>query len=734
MADKKSSKKYLLFSLIVILAASLVSFSLYFLDFYSILEHTLLDLRFLQFNPQEKPSQDIVYVDIDDKSLQTLSPVFGGWPWARGQVIADHLINFISQGRPSILLFDILYTEYSAKSINVDVPEEDLILADYSALIPDVSHAVMFYKPQKETVRPMFEAAVYNFEVQVKEEKSRIDFPEYTDYLAPYPELAQSASLLHSVNYQEDSDGKIRHLTLLNKYKDKYYPSLTLRALKKFLKIDEIILQKHSLLLSRAGKKITSIPLNEKGDFLLSYYPDYNQFKSVTADAVIESSLRLNNGRSDLLVSPDEFKDKIVIIGASAAGLKDLKVTPMGKAVPGPYLHINAISNIQKGHYLHKVPSLLTIFLVIFCIVLITFSSVYFPLKMLRNLLGSLIVVILLAVSFLLFKYAALVVEISPVLVGCLVSYLASLLYVNILESSEKKKISNAMSKYIAPSVMKEVLDNYDDLIGGKIGLTREIAILFSDIRSFTSISESYEAEKVVDLLNTYMGRMIDIVFQYAGTMDKMIGDAIMAFWGAPQDQEDKDILAVSTALDMVRDLETVNQILEDKGFQAIKIGIGVNTGNAIVGNIGSSQRVDYTAIGDNINLGSRIEGLTKYYRTPVLVSGTTYQKSSNHFIFLPVDKVAVKGKKDGVSIYAPLDYKNPETEKKYAKILENFIKVRQIYIDGKFKKAADYFSQLAESYQDICGLCEMYAQRCDLLARERESKAWDGIWRMTTK
>ena len=289
------------------------------------------------------------------------------------------------------------------------------------------------------------------------------------------------------------------------------------------------------------------------------------------------------------------------------------------------------------------------------------------------------------------------------------------------------------MSKYLAPAVMTEVLDKYDELIG-EVGEDEELAILFSDIRGFTTVSESYPAATVVEILNRYLKEMIDVVFENRGTLDKIIGDAIMAFWGAPGREEQKEVMAVKTALEMIERLCRLNETLIADGYNPLKIGVGINTGNMIVGNIGSEKRLDYTAIGDNVNLGSRIEGLTKYYKVPVLVSGSTYEKTKDKFVYLFVDSVAVKGKDEGVDIYAPIGEMTEELIKRLYESIRYFTEARELYLNGSFKTAGLRFAELSHSELPFALLSEMYMNRCGYLLQNKPEGEWKGMWKMVEK
>lgn len=732
MNKKNKSKKknflkvyfYILYSFILISIIGIF----FWTGIFEIFENKILDFRFKYFNQNKKISKDIVFIDIDDGSLATLSPQLGGWPWKRGGVIAKRIIDYIAKGNPKVIIFDILYTEYSPKDPQDDIPAEDMILLEYS-IDPDiarVSHATLFL----EDIKQDREIPEDNFVLKVDDFKSKIKFTKYSRVLLPFSPLDSYATSLHFVNHNEDNDGISRRLPLLIKFNDKYYPSLSLVGLKYYLDIKSLKLNDKDFIIETDKEKI-KVPLNENGEFLINFYLDFHKdVNTFTAESIIVSNDQYKSGKNPVVL-PDEFKDKIVIIGASATGLKDLKVTPLGKTIAGPYLHLTLMSNIIQKDFLYHIPKMISFFIIIFTILFILFSTIFLKSKYLKNIIGFAYLFIIIIIGLLSFKFLGIIFEMFSVILGSILSYISGLIFLSLTEESEKRKIYNTMSKYLAPTVMKEVLENYDELIG-EVGKKKEIAVLFSDIRGFTTVSEKYSPEIVVSVLNRYLEAMIEVIFENEGTLDKIIGDAIMAFWGAPTPQENRDILAIKTGLGMVRRLKELNKKLLEDGLIELKNGIGINTGDMIVGNIGSSKRLDYTLIGDNVNLGSRLEGLTKYYKVPVLTSGTTYNYAKDKFIWLFADKVAVKGKSEAVLMYAPFcEIDHPEREE-IIKEINLFEDAQKFYFDSKFEIAKSKFEKLLP-LKLVGGISSLYIERCDYFIQNRVTN-WDGSWKMTEK
>lgn len=696
-------------------------------------ERRLLDFRFTNFNQNLPVSEDLVYIDIDDISLETLSEQVGGWPWPRGLIMADLIVNYVMAGNPSVFMFDIIYSTLSPKLPNEPISDQDLWMADISVAYPNVSHAVLFTDESWDAQRTVDPAVREVFEIPVDDSNSAIELPQYNFFLAPYEPLASMANMLHSVNHTEDLDGISRGNQVLLQYEDHYYPGLTLRGVMEHTGVDSVRLDRRTMVLERDGVEEFSVPLRPDGGYRLNFYADADQFTAYPADNVIASAQEFFAGNDDVAVPLEVFEDKIVMIGASALGLKDIKVTPMGTNFAGPYLHMTAMSNILEDHYLRHIGPIWAAVIAAALTVIVLGIAMFVPSGAVRATAGGAIIGVWLVGSLLAFQHLGVVTEMATTLSATALAYIGGLAFTSFNESVEKRKISNAMGKYLAPAVMNEVLENYDELIG-EVGEERDLTILFSDIRSFSSISENYSAAQVVEVLNRYLEGMLSVVFDNRGTVDKIIGDAIMAFWGAPNPEQDKETLAVDAAVRMVRMLEPLNAEFAADSLPEVRIGVGIHTGGMIVGNIGSSQRLDYTAIGDNVNLGSRLEGLTKYYRYPILVSEPTYAPIAEKYTFLYADSVAVKGKTQGIGIYAPIDPEALQADPGLAADLEAFKEAREQYTSQNFAEGKRLFADIVTRKSAVSGLAELFQKRCIQFQKTPPPENWSGVWKMTEK
>lgn len=699
-------------------------------------ERRLVDFRFQTFNQENEASQEIVYIDIDDTSLTTLSPQVGGWPWPRGLVVGDLIVNYVMFGNPAALIFDVIYSEYSPKLPDEPISDEDFIFADFSSYYPNLSHAVQFREEEARDAPMQFPPELNPvFEIEVDDSASTLDLPEFNAFLRPYDELAFVSPLLHAVNHREDPDGVSRRNQMLVRYQDRYYPGLALRGLEQLIGASNYRIVGRDLLFDTFDRGEFRVPLARDGDYQLNFYDTYNKFISVPADSLIGSAQNFFYFGGEVVIPPETFEGKIVVIGASALGLKDVKSTPVGGNIGGPYIHITAMSNILMNQHIEPVEPWISIVIAIAAVAAILAVTVYVPSGAIRATVAAAVIIVWMVVALLLFQFGSLILEMAATLTVTLLAYLGGLIFSSLSEAAEKNKISSAMGKYISPSVMSEVLNNYDQLVG-EVGQSREITILFSDIRSFSSISEKLTAATVVEVLNQYLAEMIKVVFEKRGTLDKIIGDAIMAFWGAPSPEPKKEQLALETAIGMIRNLEALNPRLEEQGYPPLRIGVGLHTGDMIVGNIGSEQRLDFTAIGDNVNLGSRLEGLTKYYKSPILVSEPTYEPLKDAHTFVYVDHVAVKGKTQGIGIYFPIDPERALPGQEIDEVIDAFRGAREQYGELDFVAAGRAFKEIAEPNVggQLAGLGEVFAKRCAHFLKNPPPDNWNGIWTMTEK
>jgi len=416
-------------------------------------------------------------------------------------------------------------------------------------------------------------------------------------------------------------------------------------------------------------------------------------------------------------IDNSNFANKIVLIGATAEDLHDTQSVPTSAKMSGVEIQANIIQTLldQSGKKSEaNILTLVTIFMVsvVGSIIFVLLS----PLMILIATFGFVIFYIL----YVIFSFDSGVIRniIYPILAAVFVA-VANVIYKYLTENAEKKFIRKAFSFYLSESVLNHLLENPHKIkLGGE---RKRLTVLFSDIAGFTSISESMQAHQLAELLNNYLTKMTEIVFKNEGVLDKYIGDAVMAFWGAPVENKDHALAACKTALEMQK------TISENFDFTA---RVGINTGEMVVGNMGSDQRFDYSLLGDNVNLGSRLEGINKQYGTKICISQSTYDEVKDKVAVRKLDTVAVKGKKTGVPIYELLHMGRPTKDE--IGFLDVFEKARKLYEKGEFAKALAVFKNVTKDYPNDQATL-IYIERIKELIKNPPDH-WDGVYHATSK
>lgn len=395
---------------------------------------------------------------------------------------------------------------------------------------------------------------------------------------------------------------------------------------------------------------------------------------------------------------PDTFNNKIVLIGATSEDLHDNFFVPTsnGVAMPGVEVHASIIQTLINNNDLKHQSKQSIILYVIITTLLVAILS-YYVKPIINAIIFFATIVIYELIAIFMFEYE-IIMNIVFIPLTITISYLTFNIASYVIESNTKKKIQYAFGKYISPVIVDQLIDDQSRLKLG--GDQKVVTTFFSDIRSFTSISEKLSPKELVKLLNEYFTSMSDIIIEYGGVVDKYIGDAIMAFWGAPIDDEHQANNAVKAAIKMNEELPKISQkFLKDKKIK-FDIGMGINTGSVIVGNMGCDKRFDYTVIGDNVNLASRLEGLTKKYRVKIIISKHTKQKISKKFITRELDLVSVKGKSEPVEIFEVIGYKG-EVSRKKIECIENYEAGLRLYRNSRFGEAIEKWEKSLECGHD---------------------------------
>ncbi|MBI4843178.1 MAG: adenylate/guanylate cyclase domain-containing protein [Nitrospirae bacterium] len=599
------------------------------------LETLFVDYRFKAGDliRRQTPPPDIVIVTIDEKSLSQ----YGRWPWPRH--LQAGLIDKIFEGDPRAVSVDIFYPE--SESPEADIALSETIERQRGKLVMALGFEGEKGKGFTEDIPDvLYEDALMN----LKNVQYLKALETYRVLLPPEP-IASSSDFGH-VYALPDMDGKLRWENLYIKFGDEYFPSLALKTALSALNIPMQDVKVIGGIGIEAGNIF--IPTDLYGRLHIKYYGREGTVAHKSAADVL-------SGR----IPAGHFKNKIVIIGTTAIATYDTKVTPFSANFPGVEKNATIVANIIKGDFMTRSPVYADMLLVI----LAGLSALFIAQRNMNSLslLASFLAVFIVFVTAnqALFTYHNLRFNfIYPLMTLFSVGTFA-VNYKYFVEEKKAREIKRMFSSYVTERVVNELIKRPEMAKLG--GDRRDVTIFFSDIRSFTTFSEKHEPEEVVAMLNEYLGAMTEIVFKWEGTLDKFIGDAIVAFWGAPLPQENHTELALQCSLDMSRKLVELQEKWRSEGKAPLDIGIGINAGEAIVGNIGAEgKKMDYTVIGDNVNLASRVESLTKRYNARILMTELAVERIRESLTGGRIkgvsaeglERVIVKGKDTPVGLY----------------------------------------------------------------------------------
>ncbi len=728
----------------------LVALFLFFIDapFLRFMELKALDLRMV-YRGAIPAGGETVIVTIDEKSLSEL----GRWPWPRTTIAK--LIDVLKGYGAKAVGFDIVFAEPDANSSLKTVAElskevkdsgirdtrvfglleEKQKLADTDAALArsiekakNITLGYFFHITEKEVGHltdkeiAAGEENIANSRFQMVRAGTEASEAFLVHAYAAQPSLPQLAAVAENSGYFNsfpDSDGVIRWSPLVIKFRGNYYYSLALALLVQYQEWPMTTLNTVEYGVEGIALDKQEIPTDESGRMLINYLGPARTFPHYSISDIL-------NGR----LPPEKFKGKIVLVGATATGIYDMRVTPFSAVYPGVEIHANVIDNILHGNFL--IHSGWTKFLDI-CTIVIVGLILGIAVPRVKAVAGIALCLALIgafvAVNVGIFiNYNVWMNLIYPVLTMMTI-YLGITVYRYVTEEREKKKIRGAFQYYLTASVVNEILKDPSKLKLG--GDKKHLSVMFSDIRGFTSISEKLSPEELVHLLNEYLTAMTDIVFKYDGLLDKYIGDAIMAVFGAPLDQPDHAFRACRTAIEMMSELRRLQEKWAAEGKPYVNIGVGINSGDMVVGNMGSQMRFDYTVMGDSVNLASRLEGTNKEYGTNIIISEFTYEIVKAAFVCRQLDAVRVKGKKLPVRIFELLgDQKDaPQWQEFLGRFEAGLAKYREGLWDEAIAAFRGVLDLKPEDYTS-----RMYIDRCESLKEHPPEGVWDGVFTMTKK
>ena len=715
----------------------------YRLDFVEQLSSILYDYRLRLTMPRTLDDR-IVIVDIDEKSLKEE----GRWPWGRDRMA---------------LLMDRLFDKYGVAVVGFDVvfaeKDESSGLRELQKLGKNQLKGDRAFQATLSQIRPqleydrLFASKIKNRKVVLgyyltSQKDSRIsgmlpeptfpagafkghtvDFTTWNGYGANLPELQQAAASAGHFNPLVDFDGRVRRVPMLVEYGGAYYESLSLamvRTLMGHTKLSPGYAETKTggyagmewLNLDAAGSNL-KIPVDSNVATFVPFRGRQGSFHYISITDVL-------HGRVD----PAQLKGKIVLVGTTAPGLLDLRSTPVGKVYPGVEVHANMISGILDQDLKERPAYMLgaeVVWLLLIGIALSFLLPFFTPLKAI--LASAFTLIVTAGLSLVAWQYGDVLMPVANSLVMIALLFALNMSYGYFVESRTKRQITGLFGQYVPSELVEEMAEHPESV--SMEGESREMTILFSDVRGFTTISEGLDPKELSLLMNEFLTPLSRVVYKYRGTIDKYMGDCIMAFWGAPLPDKDHARNAILAGIEMQATLHALQPLFRERGWPEIRVGVGINSGRVSVGNMGSEVRVAYTVMGDEVNLASRLEGITKQYGVNIIVGENT-RRLVPEFLYRELDHVRVKGKDKPVAIYEPVALASEASQALHDEV-RLFHEVRRLYRKQDWDQAELQLMNLQRMSPDIA-LYRIYAERVIYFRKNPPNADWDGVFVFQSK
>ncbi|EWH11574.1 Adenylate cyclase, family 3 [Catenovulum agarivorans DS-2] len=705
------------------------------------LDGLLYDIRFNLLLPHRPRYTDnnIVIIDIDEKSIREQ----GRFPWSRSKTAK--MVDKLFEAGVAVIAFDVMFSEEEVNPVDFILAKtaksaivEQHLLPYRDELDPDTQLARsisqgdvilgVLFEEQLVAMSGRLPDSPIVLEPAVDAKKVKaFAKPAFVGVVDTLFQAAKESGFTISqgfINSTPDEDGSIRRAALVIRHQDKLYSSLALEAVRAYLFEEKIKVRtetfggQHNIVAVELNKK--QIPTDQHGHVLVPYRGGKQSFDYVSATDVIK-------GIADI----DKLAGAIAFIGTSSVGLADLRETPVGIQYPGVEVHANVAEALLHPDVLKFQPDIANELVVVILTVIGLLASCIMPklgsIKMAS--MGVFLLVLSISVNLILWHFFNMVLPLFTIL-----ALVVSLTIVNVAigyvaESNQKKVIKGFFDQYVPPAHIDKMLSDPSSVSFD--GERKVMSVLFSDIRSFTTISENLSATELKQLLNQYFSPITKSILDHKGTIDKYVGDMVMAFWGAPLDDPNHANHAITAAFAMLEITEELNISFVEQGFPEIAIGIGINSGEMNVGDMGSEFRRAYTVLGDAVNLGSRLEGLTKFYGVKLLVSEAT-QELADDYVYRPIDRVKVKGKNQAVAIAEPICRFSELTEQDKDELTLH-LQAYDHYLSQDWQQAGVSFSHLTKQYP-ARKLYKIYLERIDELQNQDFIENWDGSFTHTSK
>jgi len=719
--------------------------------FLDLVELKSVDLRF-QSRPKRIPESDIVLAVIDEKSLSRQ----GQWVWPRSAMAA--LVKRLSDAGARVIAFDIGFFEPDDQQAVKTIDQLRLKLRPFIDLLPpEVNRVIEQMRSNSDNDRSLAQAiqesaapVVLGYFFQVARESSRgLSNSQISDHLnnvnhgkyqleryssqaarrtplleTVYPQsniqiISDAAPRSGYFNMETDRDGVVRWLPAVYRCQGSLYAPLALMAASAYLNEPlSVTIDDYGIVDIQIGP--ITIPTDEQGKILINYRGKPETFAHLSISDILEGK-----------ISDRQLKDKIVMIGATAAGIYDLRVTPLSSVFPGVEIHANIIDSILAEDFLYR-PNWADIFDVMAILIISGILGLLLSrLSAVQGLIAALTVFSgYIAFCQYLFSNAGLVLNLVYPLSVALMLYISITAYRYYKETRLKRFIKTAFSTYLAPSVVNQLIESPEQLVLG--GEERQITAFFSDFEGFTGISEVLTPKQIVALLNEFLTEMTNILLEHEGTVDKFGGDAIIAFFGAPNRIENHAEHACRAAIEMQTKLATLRDKWRAEKRAQLKMRIGLCSGNAVVGNMGTDTKMNYTMMGDTVNTAARLESVNKIYGSYTLIGDSTVRAAGDRFAVREIDTIKVVGKKDSVTMFELMGY-TPNLNEKFRQMMDRYAAGLSAYRLRRWDKAATCF-QAALTIQSNDGPSQTMLDRCQTFQNAPPGTDWDGVFEIRSK
>jgi adenylate cyclase len=717
----------------------------YDIPFIKRFENIVYDAR-LRLTMAQTLDPRIVIVDIDEKSLA----VEGRWPWRRDKLgtLLDQLFDHYHVG---MVGFDVVFAERDESSglgMLRQLGQTELKgNAQYQAALKSLEPQLEYDRVFAEKLKNRLVVMGYYFSsLESDDGKGRatgmlpkpvlpagtfkgrnVTFSRWIGYGANLPEFQEAAASGGHFNPLPDEDGVVRRVPMLAEYDGAYYESLSMAMIRLGLGSPKVVpgfpegklWSKNYPGLEWVEIGDVRIPVDDLVTALVPYRGKQGSFRYVSATDVLHGTVPL-----------DELKSKIILVGTTAPGLFDLRSTPVANVYPGVEIHANLIAGMLDGSIKQRPPYVLGAEVVLLLISGIAMALVLPLVSPLRATLFTVVALVLVfATNVMVWTEGDLILPLASGLLMIAMLFALNMSYGFFVESRAKRQITGLFGQYVPPELVDEM--SKDPAAFSMEGESRELSVLFTDVRGFTTISEGLDPKDLSKLMNEFLTPLTQVIYRHRGTIDKYMGDCIMAFWGAPLNDPQHARNAVVAGLEMHKVLDSLQGHFKEKGWPPINIGVGVNTGRMSVGNMGSDIRLAYTVMGDAVNLASRLEGITKQYGVNMIVGEAT-RAATPDVVFRELDRVKVKGKDEPVGIFEPVGLAG-EVDKARQDELKLWGQALKLYRSRDWDMAELQLINLLK-LQPSGGLYKLFLERIVYFRANPPGEGWDGSWKFDTK